>query len=99
MKGRIVIVGTGAGADAALSLRTLMGKRARLIGTMLRAPPARGEGCSPCRRSAARSSRTSPRAGSSRSSTASSRRAEARAAFDRMEEPGKLGKVLLDFGA
>src|SRR4051794_27834244 len=31
MKGRIVIVGTGAGADAALSLRTLMGKRARLI--------------------------------------------------------------------
>ena len=39
MKGRIVIVGTGAGADAALSLRALMGKRARLIGTMLRARP------------------------------------------------------------
>ena len=29
MKGRIVIVGTGAGADAELSLRALMGKRAR----------------------------------------------------------------------
>jgi hypothetical protein len=24
---------------------------------------------------------------------------QARAAFDRMQEPGKLGKVLLDFGA
>ena len=35
-----MIVGTGAGADASLSLRTLMGKRARLIGTMLRGRPS-----------------------------------------------------------
>jgi NADPH2:quinone reductase len=39
MKGRIVIVGTGAGADAPLSLRALMGRRARILGTMLRARP------------------------------------------------------------
>jgi len=38
-KGRIVVVGTGAGADADLSLRKLMGKRARLMGTVLRARP------------------------------------------------------------
>src|SRR5438552_3186270 len=39
MKGRIVIVGTGAGADAELSLRALMGRRGRIFGTMLRARP------------------------------------------------------------
>ena len=39
MKGRIVIVGTGAGAEATLDLRKLMGRRARLLGTMLRARP------------------------------------------------------------
>ena len=38
-KGRIVIVGTGAGAEATLDLRKLMGRRARLLGTMLRARP------------------------------------------------------------
>ena len=39
MKGRIVIVGTGAGSEATLDLRKLMGRRARLLGTMLRARP------------------------------------------------------------
>src|SRR5205807_10652477 len=39
MKGRIVIVGTGAGADAELSLRALMGRRGRIMGTHLRARP------------------------------------------------------------
>jgi NADPH2:quinone reductase len=38
-KGTIVVVGTGAGADGPLSLRSLMSKRARLIGTVLRARP------------------------------------------------------------
>ena len=38
-KGRIVVVGTGAGADGEISLRKLMGKRAQLIGTVLRARP------------------------------------------------------------
>jgi NADPH:quinone reductase-like Zn-dependent oxidoreductase len=39
MKGRVIIVGTGAGADAPLSLRALMGRRARVLGTHLRARP------------------------------------------------------------
>ena len=39
LKGRIAVVGTGAGADADLSLRKLMGKRARVFGTVLRARP------------------------------------------------------------
>jgi NADPH:quinone reductase-like Zn-dependent oxidoreductase len=38
-RGRIVVVGTGAGADGNLSLRKLMGKRARIFGTVLRARP------------------------------------------------------------
>jgi NADPH:quinone reductase-like Zn-dependent oxidoreductase len=38
-KGRIVIVGTGAGAEGTLSFRKLMGKRARLFGTVLRVRP------------------------------------------------------------
>jgi NADPH:quinone reductase len=38
-KGRVAIVGTGAGAEAPLSLRMLMGRRARIFGTMLRARP------------------------------------------------------------
>ena len=37
--GRIVIVGTGAGSEASLDLRKLMSRRARLIGTVLRARP------------------------------------------------------------
>ena len=35
--GRIAVVGTGAGVDASLSLRALMGRRARILGTVLRA--------------------------------------------------------------
>jgi NADPH:quinone reductase len=38
-KGRILIVGSSAGADAAVSLRALMSKRATIRGTMLRARP------------------------------------------------------------
>jgi NADPH2:quinone reductase len=38
-RGRIVFVGTGAGTDGDLSLRKLMGKRAAVHGTVLRARP------------------------------------------------------------
>jgi len=38
-KGRLVIVGTGGGEAAEVSLRAVMGKRARIFGTMLRARP------------------------------------------------------------
>jgi len=39
MKGRLMIVGTGAGHEATVSLRALMGRRGRILGTMLRARP------------------------------------------------------------
>ena len=38
-RGRVIIVGTGAGAETDVSLRMLMGKRASVMGTMLRARP------------------------------------------------------------
>src|SRR6185436_17524883 len=38
-KGRIIVVGTGAGVEFDMSLRALMGKRASLMGTVLRARP------------------------------------------------------------
>ena len=40
----VIIVGTGAGDEAHLALRKLMGKRARLLGTMLRARPLEEKG-------------------------------------------------------
>jgi len=96
-KGRIVIVGTGAGVDAEISLRTLMGKRARMIGTGLRHRPLEEKALAvqlfgrevvphlATRRIVPLVDRVFPAE-------------EAHAAFDRMEGPGKLGKVLLDFG-
>jgi NADPH:quinone reductase-like Zn-dependent oxidoreductase len=39
LRGRVMIVGTGAGVDAALSLRALMSRRASIRGTLLRARP------------------------------------------------------------
>ena len=96
-KGRIVIVGTGAGADAELPLRTLMGKRARLIGTGLRHRPLEEKALAV--QSFGRE--VVPHLETGRIVPLVDRvfpAEEARAAFDRMEEPGKLGKVLLDFG-
>ena len=97
-KGRIVIVGTGAGAEATLDLRKLMGRRARLLGTMLRARPL-DEKATAMR---AFTREVVPHLASGRVAPLVDRvfpADEARAAFDRMQEPGKLGKVLLDFGA
>ena len=39
LKGRLVVVSTLGGTDAQMSLRTLMAKRLRIVGTMLRARP------------------------------------------------------------
>ena len=96
-KGRIVIVGTGAGADAGVSLRALMGKRARLIGTVLRSRPLE-EKATAVR---AFEREVVPHLASGRIVPLVDRifpAARAREAFDRMEAKGKLGKVLLDFG-
>ncbi len=98
MKGRIVIVGTGGGSEATLDLRKLMGRRARLLGTMLRARPLDEKATA--MRAFARE--VVPHLASGRIAPIVDRvfpAADAAAAFDRLAEPGKLGKVLLDFGA
>lgn len=98
VKGRIVIVGSGGGDEALLSLGALMGKRARLIGTVLRARPLEEKAVAV----QAFASQIVPQLVSGRIVPLVDRvfpAADATAAFDRMQEQGKLGKVLLDFGA
>jgi NADPH2:quinone reductase len=95
-KGRIVIVGTPAGEDAQISLRRLMGMRASLHGTMLRARPLEEKATAV--QLFARS--VVPLLASGRVTMAIDRvfpAAEAPAAFDDLARPGKFGKILLDF--
>jgi NADPH2:quinone reductase len=97
-KGRIVVVGTGAGAEAALDLRKLMGRRARLIGTVLRARPLEEKAFAV----QAFAREIVPHLATGRIAPLVDRvfpAPEAARAFDRLQEPGKLGKVLLDFEA
>jgi putative PIG3 family NAD(P)H quinone oxidoreductase len=95
-KGRIVVVGTGAGRSFEMSLGKLMGRRATLAGTVLRARPleekaaavqAFGHQVVPLLASGA------VRPMVDRVFPAS----EAAAAYDHLAAPGKFGKVLLDF--
>ncbi len=97
VKGRIVIVGTGAGAEATLDLRKLMGRRARLMGTMLRARPLEEKAAAV----QAFAREVVPHLASGRIVPLIDSvfpAASVADAFDRLQEPGKLGKVLLDFG-
>jgi NADPH:quinone reductase-like Zn-dependent oxidoreductase len=96
-KARIVIVGTPAGADTAISLRELMSKRLALHGTVLRARPLEEKAVAVQAFSASvvpllASGRVAPRI--DRVFPA----AEVTAAFDYLARPGKSGKVLLEFG-
>ncbi len=96
-KGRIVVVGTGAGTEATLDLRKLMSRRARLLGTVLRARPLEEKAAAV----QAFARELVPHLATGRLAPLVDRvfaAAETAAAFDRLQEPGKLGKVLLDFG-
>ncbi len=96
VKGRIVIVGTGAGTEAPLDLRKLMGRRAHLMGTVLRARPLEEKAIAV----EAFAREVGPHLASGRIVPLVDRvfsASSAAAAFDRLQEPGKLGKVLLDF--
>jgi len=96
VKGRVVIVGTGAGGEAPLDLRKLMERRAHLVGTVLRARPLEEKAAAV--RAFARE--VVPHLATGRITPLVDRvfpAGEAAAAFDRLQEPGKLGKVLLDF--
>ncbi len=97
LKGRIVVVGTGAGDSAPLALRKLMGKRARVLGTALRARPLEEKAAAV----QAFAREVVPHLASGRIAPLVDRifpAAEAAAAFERLASRGKLGKVLLDFG-
>ena len=96
LKGRIVVVGTGAGDTAQLELRKLMHRRARLFGTALRARPLEEKAAAV----QAFAREVVPQLARGRIVPLVDRvfpAAEAAAAFDRLASAGKLGKVLLDF--
>lgn len=95
-KGRIVIVGTGAGADAELSLRALMGRRGRILGTMLRARPLEEKAAAV----QAFGHALLPALADGRARGIVDRvfpAEQVNEAFDYMTQPGKFGKVLLKF--
>jgi putative PIG3 family NAD(P)H quinone oxidoreductase len=96
LKGRILIVGTGAGADAAVSLRALMSRRATLRGTVLRARPLEEKAAAV--QAFARS--VLPMLAAGRALPTIDRVFPAERvteAFDYLAEPGKTGKILLEF--
>ena len=95
-KGRLLIVGTGAGTEAPLSLRTLMGRRARIFGTVLRARPLEEKAAAV----QAFGRQIVPALEAGRLVGLVDRvfaAEEAEDAFAYMAEPGKFGKVLLRF--
>jgi NADPH:quinone reductase-like Zn-dependent oxidoreductase len=95
-KGRILVVGVGAGQEVPLSLLALMGKRATLRGTVLRARPLEEKGIAV--RAFEREVVPALASGRMRPLVDSVFPAgEIRAAFDRLEGRGKLGKVLIEF--
>lgn len=96
LKGRIVIVGTGAGEQSGISLRALMAKRASLRGTMLRARPLEEKAAAV--HAFARS--VVPLLAAGKALPDIDRvfpAAEAATAFDYVLKPGKTGKILLEF--
>jgi putative PIG3 family NAD(P)H quinone oxidoreductase len=98
MQGRIMIVGTGAGTDADLSLRGLMSKRASIRGTMLRARPLEQKAVAV----QAFAHSVVPLLADGRLQPIVDRVfpiERAVEAFDYLAAPGKFGKVLLEFPA
>lgn len=96
-KGRIVIVGVGGGATTEINLRTLMSRRARLFGTVLRTRPVEEKA------TAVRvfEREVLPHLAAGRIAAVVDRAFPAEAihdAFDYMEHSAKRGKVLLDLG-
>ena len=95
-KGRIVIVGTGAGDEAPLSLRALMGRRGRILGTVLRARPLEQKATAV----QAFGHEIVPFLADGRAHGIVDRVFPAEQvddAFEYMARPGKFGKVLLGF--
>jgi NADPH:quinone reductase len=95
-KGRIVVVGTTAGEASGISLRSLMGKRASLYGTVLRARPMEEKAAAV--QAFVRS--VLPLLAAGQAAPVIDRvfkAADAADAFDYLARPGKSGKILLEF--
>jgi putative PIG3 family NAD(P)H quinone oxidoreductase len=95
-RGRIVVVGVGAGQEIPLSLLSLMQKRASIRGTVLRARPLEEKGAVV----RAFEREVVPFLGSGRIRPLVDSvfpAEEVTAAFDRLDGPGKRGKVLIEF--
>jgi NADPH:quinone reductase len=96
-RGRIVVVGTGAGHDAQLSLRKLMATRGEVHGTLLRARPSEQKAAAVT--AFAQSVVPLLARGAVKPLVDSVFDADqVNEAFERLAAPGKLGKVLLRFG-
>jgi NADPH:quinone reductase len=94
--GRVVVVGTGAGAEATIDLRRLMARRMSITGTTLRARPHEQKATAV----QAFAREVVPHLATGRMRPlvdAVFPWEQAIAALDRLASPGKLGKVLLDF--
>jgi putative PIG3 family NAD(P)H quinone oxidoreductase len=92
--GRICVIGVAAGAKAELNLLALMGKRARIHGSTLRARPLEEKALAA--RALEREVLPLFAAGALRVAVAHAYPlAEAAAAYDRFAEGGKLGKIVL----
>lgn len=93
-RGRIVVVSTAAGAKVELSLGALMGKRATVIGTLLRARPVEQKGAAV----QAFARQVVPLLESGKIVPVVDRVfpvEQAAEALDHLQQPGKFGKVLL----
>lgn len=94
--GRVIVVGVGSGAEVSINLRALMGKRGRLLATVLRARPSEEKGM--VLRAFEREVLPHLSSGSIRPVVDRAFPAEdVAAAFEHMAHGTKQGKVLLDF--
>jgi NADPH2:quinone reductase len=92
----VIVVGTGAGTEAPVLLRKLMGKRARVLGTVLRARPLEEKAAAV----QAFAGEVVPLLADGRAVALVDRvfpASETADAFDYLAAPGKFGKVLLEF--
>jgi putative PIG3 family NAD(P)H quinone oxidoreductase len=96
--GRVVVVGVGAGAEATINLRALMGRRGRLFATVLRARPTEEKAAAV--RAFEREVLPHLACGDLRPVVDTVFPIDdVAAAFDHVETAPKQGKVLLDLGA
>jgi NADPH:quinone reductase-like Zn-dependent oxidoreductase len=96
VRGRMIVVGVGAGTDVGVNLLRMMQKRATLRGTVLRARPIEEKGAAV--RAFEKEVVPALAAGRIRPQVDSVFAAgDVHQAFDRLAARGKVGKVLLDF--